>query len=116
MICPADVLDVDTVARMQNEAWTAMVRHGPDPHSFAQALGVHGVDGEAPRSSVRATQAQRFAEDPLQLHREDFEAWMEDVETLRSLLGYEDESPAAPSESETAAEDTKVARPAETGI
>ena len=54
--------------------------------------------------------------DRMDMKPEDFEAWMEDVETLRSLLGYEGEAPAAPSESETPAEDTQVARPAETGI
>ncbi|MCA9712612.1 MAG: phosphoenolpyruvate kinase, partial [Myxococcales bacterium] len=75
LLCPADAFDVDTVEGIGAEAWAALARYGPDPESFAEALGVYG-GGEPPRASVRAHTARVYREDPRQLHREDFEAWL----------------------------------------
>jgi hypothetical protein len=76
MVWPADRFTPDTVTRIGIDAWTALARYGPDPYSFAQALGVYGSHEEPPRASVRAQQAQRFREDPQALRRQDFEAWL----------------------------------------
>lgn len=77
VLWPADRLTPDTVSQLGVEAWTALARYGPDPHSFGEALGVYGDGGhEPPRSSVRAMQARRFREDPRGLRRDDFEAWL----------------------------------------
>lgn len=76
VVWPADRITPDTVSRIGIDAWTALARHGPDPFSFAQALGVYASNEEPPRASVRALHAQRFAEDPQALRREDFGAWL----------------------------------------
>ncbi len=76
VLWPADRFGPDTVAALGVESWKALAYHGPDPHSFAEALGVFGGPREPPRASVRSTQARRFREDPQALRREDFDAWL----------------------------------------
>ncbi|MEM7154268.1 MAG: phosphoenolpyruvate kinase [Myxococcota bacterium] len=75
VLCPADRFGPDTFTQFGITAWESMVGHGPDPHSFAMALGVY-QPGQLPRSSVQAMQARRFREDPQALRHEDFDAWL----------------------------------------
>ena len=76
VVWPADRLTPDTVSQIGIDAWTSLARYGPDPYSFAQALGIYASHEEPPRASVRATQAQRFREDPQGMRRYDFDAWL----------------------------------------
>lgn len=76
VVWPADRLAPDTVSQIGIDAWTALARYGPDPYSFAQALGLYGASEEPPRASVRALQTQRFREDPQAMRRQEFDAWI----------------------------------------
>ena len=76
VVWPADRFGPDTIMSLGIESWRALAQHGPDPHSFADALGVRTDPTELPRASMRATQARCFREDPAALRREDFDAWL----------------------------------------
>lgn len=76
VVWPADRLTPDTITKIGIDAWTALARYGPDPWSFAQALGVYGSHEEPPRASVREQQIRRFREDHRAMQREDFDAWL----------------------------------------
>lgn len=76
VVWPADRITPDTVSQLGIDAWTALARYGPDPYSFAQALGLYGASEEPPRASVRAMQQQRFREDSQGMRRQEFDAWL----------------------------------------